>query len=133
MGWKNDIAEWAHKHQQEPSVMEKIAIKKGWDASKYKPSMKSELFDFLTKWYTLSVKTLPEPATSKLRKNPTPDNIEKYTKLSNGWRIWTLENGQLFTTIASNGQKYKEFTDNDLNTAFKLHDSFVDILRKNNG
>lgn len=133
MGWKSDIAEWARKHQQEPSVMEGIALRKGWEPSKYKASMKSSLFDFLTKWYTLSVKTLPEPATAK-RRNPAPSNVEKYTKLSNGWRIWTFDSGdELFTTIASDGKSYKEFTDNDFPTAFELHGSFVKMLRKSNG
>lgn len=67
--WKADIAEWASNHGRDPSAVESILIRKGWDPSRYLPGMKGDLFHYLNEWYTLAVKKLPAPATS-LRRNP---------------------------------------------------------------
>lgn len=103
--WKTDIAEWAKKHDRDPAIVENILIKKGWKPAKYQPTMKSELFHYLNEWYTLSVKTLPTPATKGRRRNPIEVfNLE--TELASGWTIITESNkqGTKFRTYAFNSQ-----------------------------
>jgi len=80
MSWDADIANWADRNSRNPEKVEKICIRKGWDPNSYTPSMQKNLFEWLDAWYTLSVKTLPSPATS--RKNPiyyrNPDEDIRY-------------------------------------------------------
>ena len=33
--------------------------------------MKKDLFEYLDKWHTLHIKNMPQPATSKRRRNPS--------------------------------------------------------------
>lgn len=136
MGWKTDIAFWASKNSRETSEVEKIAINKGWEPAKYQDSMRDSLLDFLDKWYTLSVKTLPEPATkTSNRRNPIEIAgwAHKYTKLSNGWRIWTIQEGDGYSVIASDSNRYIEYSNNSLNDSVILHKEVVNQLRNNNG
>jgi len=76
MSWNDDIASWAQKNGRDPKKVDRIAKKGGWDTSKYLDTMKSALFDYLDKWYTLSVKDMPAPAT-QLRRNPYRRNPYK--------------------------------------------------------
>lgn len=129
MGWKSDIASWARQREKDPKIVEDIAVEKGWEPAKYQSSMKGSLHDFLTKWYTLSVKNLPEPATSK-RRNPIRQKQQKYTKLSNGWRIWTTKETDGYSTIASNGSRYIEYTNTN---SSKMHQQLIKLLKGTNG
>jgi hypothetical protein len=154
VGWKEDIAFWANNNGREANKVEKIAINKGWEPKKYQTSMRPALLDYLDNWYTLSVKVLPEPATKsvKNRKNPfkkysdddleakqhwdralRANNCQKYTKLSNGWRIWTLQDENTYRIIASDGNKYIEYANNTLYDSSKIHQRLIKQLRKNNG
>lgn len=70
MSWKSDIAEWAKTSGKgRPNVQENILLSGGWDPEKYTSSMKSKMFDYLSKWHTLELKTMPGAATEK-RRNP---------------------------------------------------------------
>ena len=117
--WEDDIAAWAYRNDKEPHKVKGILAREGWDPDSYKASMKKKLHNFLDKWYTLSIKNLPEPAT--YRSNPI--NINKiikeikaplrrfaYAILSNGWRIDTFfdRQAQSFLTIAYNNSLEKE-------------------------
>jgi hypothetical protein len=135
VGWKEDIAFWADRNGRKADKVEKIAINKGWEPKKYQSSMRAALIDYLDNWYTLSVKVLPEPATKnvKNRKNPLRTNGQKYTKLSNGWRIWTLQDDVTYSIIASDGNRYIEYANNTLYDSSKIHQQLVEQLRKNNG
>lgn len=147
MSWDEDISTWAHNNDLEPKTVGDIAIKdkkttdgkrieKGWEPSKYKSAtMKDALFDYLSKWNTLSVKTLPTPATASLRKNPsTAQIVKKLTKLSNGWKIWTVQKSNYtHQTIASNDDKYINYDDNTLLTSLKTHQRLIEKLKKLNG
>jgi len=142
MGWKDDISSWASKNNQEPEIVEGNAkreikkgtkIEKGWDPAKYDSStMKAALFDYLNQWYTLSVKTMPIPATTALRKNPIQSKTQKFTKLSNGWKIWTVQDQRSLThsTIASNGPKYLEYGNNTLLGSLQIHQHLIKRLKK---
>jgi len=68
MSWDSDIDEYCKLRGREPQHVRTILKRKAWNKKLYQPSMKSELFEFLDKWYTLSIKKLPSPATN--RKNP---------------------------------------------------------------
>jgi len=118
-GWKSHIAEWARSNDREPSKVEGILIREGWDPKDYDTSMRRDLYKFLDKWYTLSVKTLPKPAT--LRSNPlflnkiikeikAPLKKFAYAVLSNGWRIDTFfdRSSREFLTLAYNPSLKKE-------------------------
>jgi len=141
MGWEEDISFWAKKNNQEFATAERIAKKgtkteKGWDPTKYDSStMRAALFDYLNQWYTLSVKTLPIPATK--RKNPikSKTRTQKFTKLSNGWKIWTVQDQRSYThaTIASNGRRHLEYGDNTLLNSLQIHQPLVRKLKKLNG
>ena len=117
--WEDHIAAWANKNDREPSKVEGVLKNEGWDPDNYSASMKKELHTFLDMWYTLSIKSMPEPAT--YRSNPI--NLNKiikeikaplkrfaYAILSNGWRIDTFfdRQAQSFLTIAYNNSLEKE-------------------------
>jgi len=117
--WKSHIEAWASENDRKPSKVEATLRRKGWNPNTYDESMRSDLYAFLDKWYTLSVKTLPEPAT--LRKNPIGFNkIVKeikaplkqfaYAVLSNGWRVDTFfdRSSQAFLTLAYNPRLKEE-------------------------
>jgi hypothetical protein len=131
VGWKEDISSWANRNDREVDKVEKIAIREGWKPKNYRPSMKDALFDYLDKWYTLSIKILPEPAT-KNRRNPSQIKIQgsKFTKLSNGWKIWTIRDGETHSIIASNNNKYIEYANNSLSNSLKIHHHLVKQLRR---
>ena len=119
MSWNEHIAAWASRNDRVASEVAEIAENKGWEPAKYQDSMRADLFDYLSAWYTLAVKTLPKITTkntSESRKNPCGKRQgHKYTKLSNGWRIWTLQDGDIYTIIASDDDSYIEYTNNTLN------------------
>lgn len=69
MSWEQDIEEWSENNDRDPTKVEKICIRHGWRPEKYLPEMKSDLNYWLDQWYTLSIKTLPQPATN-FRRNP---------------------------------------------------------------
>lgn len=79
--WDQHIEQYAARNDKDPSRVEGILIRGGWEPAQYHASMKSELFDYLDDWYTLSIKTLPTPATQN-RRNPSPyfyeDDLEDY-------------------------------------------------------
>ena len=137
MSWKDDIASWAAKNGQEPETVGSIATGKGWEPNKYQPSMKRALFDYLDQWYTLSVKTLPAPATKNAkRRNPARSaHVQKFTKLSNGWKIWILQDKNSYThsTVASNGTKYLEYDNNTLLDSMKIHKQLIKKLKRLHG
>lgn len=68
VAWQDDINLYAKRRKKDPKKIEKILINKGWEPVNYTTEMKNALFDFLDKWYTLSIKELPKPATQ--RTNP---------------------------------------------------------------
>jgi hypothetical protein len=129
MGWKSDIAAWAKRNNKDPERVSNIAMRKGWDPNRYTASMQKQLFDYLDKWYTLSVKVLPTPATA-LRRNPVDlsDPIE-IVELQSGWTIWVIPEGDKYTTIASNGKKRIEFSNNRYHKACKLGEQLATSLR----
>lgn len=113
MSWSKDIREWCTRNGHDPEVQENVLKNKGWDPSKYQPSMKTALYDYLKQWNTLAVKKLPTPATST-RKNPTQKKSKKFLKkkftaLPSGWKIWTFKGSHKYTTVATNGEKFMEF------------------------
>lgn len=117
--WKDHIAAWANRNDKESCKAEGILVREGWDPDSYRASMKEELHTFLDKWYTLSVKNLPKPAT--YRSNPihlnkiikeikAPLKRFAYAILSNGWRVDTFfdKGSQSFLTLAYNNLLEKE-------------------------
>lgn len=85
MSWKRDIQDWIYTRHDSPTQnqfkkTEKVAIRGGWNPQKYKSSMRRSLHKWLTEWYTLSIKKLPEPATA--RRNPIKlNNFKKLRRL----------------------------------------------------
>jgi hypothetical protein len=116
MYWLEHIREWAKRHKRDPKKVEKILIREGWSRNKYKPSMKQKLFNYLDEWYTLSIKSLPKPATS-YKRNPlsiyvvddifSPDGFAR-TVFSNGWIIDSRPSKKGFTSVAFNKELNKE-------------------------
>lgn len=98
--WNADIQEYSTSRGRDPKKVHSILLSKGWEPAKYQSSMKNALFDFLDQWYTLSIKTLPTPAT--LRRNPA-NCYRRYTKLDNGWKILTESKGNSYITRAKKG------------------------------
>jgi hypothetical protein len=143
----NDVIEWTQKFAKESkevrprdphNIVKNILIRKGWEPEKYKPSMKSKLFEYLDEWYTLSVKKLPKPATSGLRKNPLLIKVLSHkhsrnsggkTVLSNGWEVFSKPSVNGFETIAYNQRLNKEtypLLSPNVNNAFINHYEVVD-------
>ena len=120
MGWQEDIREWSTKNDKRAEVQERVLVDKGWDPTKYTPEMKSALFDYLDKWNTLSVKTLPAPATSK-RRNPTPSSLKKKFTQFGPWKIWSYPKNEGYVTTATNGTKILEFDSNSYLEALHIH------------
>ena len=54
MGWQEDIQEWSIQNNKRAEVQERVLVDKGWEPEKYTPEMKTALFDYLTKWNTLT-------------------------------------------------------------------------------
>ena len=71
MSWDSDIKEWPSTHRRDVDRQKGILLDDGCDPNKYQPSMKKELFEYLDKWHTLHIKNMPQPATSKRRRNPS--------------------------------------------------------------
>ncbi len=130
MGWAEDISSWATKNNQESETVEGIAIDKGWESRKYKNSMRDTLFDFLDQWYNLSVKNLPIPATSDLKRNPivVQPQVKKFTKLVNGWRVWTVQQNSNFSTFATDNYEDLEYEDVTLISSMRTHHYLVEKL-----
>ncbi len=83
--WLEHIEDYSENRKKDAKRVEGILIKGGWDSSTYKSRMKKDLFRYLDDWYTLSIKTLPVPAT--LRRNPS--RLLEET-LHTGWRAREL-------------------------------------------
>jgi len=130
MGWSKDIAIWARKNNKDPETVAQIAIRKGWEPAKYLPSMAEQLFDYLDQWYTLSVKALPIPATQK-RRNPVASSLRSVTvtELENGWTIWNMPVGKKYSIIASDGNRYLEFSDNKYRKARQIEAQLLERLQ----
>lgn len=96
--WDSDIEEYCQLRGKDPAKVEAILLRKGWNPDNYSPSMRSALFNYLDKWYTLSIKNLPEPAT---RKNPI--TYHHTTELPYGWKVETLSHGNQYKTLVSKG------------------------------
>jgi len=100
--WDEDISNYCKSRSREPSKVEGILSREGWESTKYKASMKDALFAWLDQWYTLSIKNLPTPATSgsSLRCNPSVSSFETYK------RVTKLPDGQQVTTSMLSKGKY---------------------------
>lgn len=130
MSWRKHIEEWSIKNNRDPDIQEDILIAKGWDPKKYQDGMKPSLFDYLTKWHTLHIKTMPEPATKGLRRNPVlaePIVDESYKEIIviNDWKLWVFEINRRFTIIASNGIRYLEFDDLSPEDALEIKEALL--------
>lgn len=90
--WLEDVEEWAKSNNRNPSKVEAICIRHGWNPEKYTSRMKDELFDWLDDWYTLSIKKLSKPAT-RYQKNP--DNLYCPRCDNNISYIKRIYNGQM--------------------------------------
>lgn len=88
-----------------------ILKRSGWNLSQYHSSMKSDLHKWLTDWYTLSVKRLPQPAT--LRQNPCKNTLQEIDGVTpTDWKILkvkTLELAQKLTIIPEQRREAKDF------------------------
>lgn len=103
--WEKHTQEYAAKVGHDPSRVRGILDRGGWEADKYTPDMKPQLFNWLDQWYTLSNKNIPQPAT-KARRNPDYGSsfYRRFTRLPNGWTILTEKTAKSFVTRATNSE-----------------------------
>jgi hypothetical protein len=102
--WDKDIEDYCRSRKKERHIVIGILTRKGWNSQNYQPSMKTNLFDWLDQWYTLSIKNLPEPAT---KRNPSTQVYRRMTHLPGGWRIVTsYTNGEYLTQVRNNGPQF---------------------------
>ena len=130
--WKSIISDWSRKNDRDPSIVEGILLRNGWDPSKFDLSMKDQLIDYLDQWYTLSIKELPEPATKNLRRNPY-SNYNLISRLKSGWTVLTRSNssGTKFKTSANNkilGLQLPTKISRSRAEAFLAHDDYAEDL-----
>jgi len=69
MKWDADVTKWAKNNRREPGKVKGLLVRSGWAPDQYVASMQQYLFYWLDQWYTLSVKNMPQPATT-VRSNP---------------------------------------------------------------
>lgn len=130
--WKSDVKKWAKANDRDPSVVEGILVKNGWVPAKYTASMKEQLNYYLDQWYTLSVKTLPKPATNNKRRNPS-HRFTLETPLESGWVVLTESNksGNKFRTLAFNEAlqiSTPQVLSRSRTEAFLFHDGLAEDL-----
>lgn len=103
--WDNDINEYCQSRDKDLSKVIGILTRKGWDPYNYRASMKTDLFNWLDQWYTLSVKNLPAPAT-KYKRNPV-EIYRRMTTLPGGYRILTtLKQNKYLTQVLGGDQQF---------------------------
>lgn len=68
--WDNDIEQYCFDRNKDFDRVEDILIRGGWNPDLYQSHMIDDLYNYLDDWYTLSIKNLPKPATSR-RRNPS--------------------------------------------------------------
>jgi len=73
--WIEDVTGWARLNGRDPKKVERILLRHGWNPQRYRAEMRTNLNHWLDQWYTLSIKTLPSPATAR-KKNPDSEPSE---------------------------------------------------------
>jgi hypothetical protein len=103
--WDRDIDDYCRSRKKERHKVIGILTRKGWNSQEYQSSMKNDLFNWLDQWYTLSIKNLPEPATT--RRNPITQTYRRMTRLPGGWRITTsYVDNEYLTQVLNNGLQF---------------------------
>lgn len=126
--WDKDIDDFCRSRKKERHKVIGILTRKGWNSQDYQSSMKNDLFNWLDQWYTLSVKNLPEPATTRC--NPIAQTYRRMTRLPGGWRITTsyIDNEYL-TQVLNDGLQFVKI-DRSKTDADVTHTELVErILR----
>ena len=125
--WEEDIQEYCHLRGREPDKVHGILLRKGWEPENYTSRMRDALFDFLDKWYTLSIKKLPVPATTR-QKNPTTNYLH-VTKLPGLLRVETKEvNNAFVTKVFEKNQIIFSAEDSSIITAVETHLNCIEDL-----
>lgn len=135
--WLGHIKEWSKLHNKNYKKVEKILLRGGWRPSKYTVEMRGPLFDYLNKWYKLSVKKLPKPFTS-FRRNISIDVVDDYfgsdelvTTFSDGWVVRSSLVDSQFISIAFNEILSRETPPEEADTlvdAVVNHNDLVDDI-----
>lgn len=125
--WKEHIQVYSKSRNRDPAKVEAILLRKGWKPSLYREEMREQLFDFLDKWYTLSVKNLPAPATS-LRRNPGKGDYLLITRLPGGTVISFLDLRGFVTNVVTGGH-IRTIIDPSQDKCHKTHLALVEDLQ----
>lgn len=116
--WHRDIQKYCESRNKEFDKVEGILVRKGWNPENYRASMRDSLFSYLDKWYTLSIKNLPEPAT---KRNPA-QSYEHTTELPDGWEVRTNSSIDGFlTTVTQFGRLVYRTLDSSIIDAETTH------------
>lgn len=106
------------------TTISKLLQDEGWDPSKYTSSMKTNLHEYLTKWYFLAEKKMPIPATS-LRRNPGSAILEDMVDLVKERRQTTLSDGHKIRTSVQ-GIGYISYIWNDGVKSNIVYSNYID-------